>query len=378
MAISRQTATGKQKTQITLYSAAMATCLFAAAPTSAQTVIIGGGNDRPVVVNYPPAYSPAYPQARQPVTQGVAIPSQNGVDYSKGARIEAGDEVIVLTPPSQQKKRPAKVVRPAKKKPIKVETASQEPKTVSEDVVKAEPVQKEEPKKVVQAEKPTAKPTPVAKETDTKPAEDKMAAPEPKVTVAETPKTKPAPEPKAAKPEPEVTKQEMAEVKETSPEVESTEKVEETTAEPKGPKQIAPVKVEEPTENKEQQVAALAPESDISKKTNKIPEIKPEVDKQTQTLMFEKEETNLPNTAAPVLEKISKQVSENQDRVQIIAYADAASNGRARRISLGRALSIRTKLMELGVPNNRIEVRALGLPTDDAPADRVELKIITR
>jgi len=117
MAISRQTATGKQKTQITLYSAAMATCLFAAAPTSAQTVIIGGGNDRPVVVNYPPAYSPAYPQARQPVTQGVAIPSQNGVDYSKGARIEAGDEVIVLTPPSQQKKRPAKVVRPAKKKP---------------------------------------------------------------------------------------------------------------------------------------------------------------------------------------------------------------------------------------------------------------------
>ncbi|MBO6826891.1 MAG: OmpA family protein [Sneathiella sp.] len=374
MAISRRTATGKNKIKTGLSGAAMAACMFAASPSVAQTVIIGGGNDRPVIVNYPPAYTPSYPQGNLSQGQAMAPSSHTGVDYSKSATIQAGDEVIILTPPSEQKKKPAKAVRAPKKKPAPVETTAKERQEEPQKIVKAETPKAPAPITPKPEEKAQgAKPAPVKKQPAPKSVEKVGKTPEPKPTVtAETPKADEPTAPEAIKAE------EKAPAPVEKVEEKAEEKIADKAPQPAAPKPIAPVVKEQPPEEKEQDVAALDPKSDISAQTAKIPEVKPEVDKASQTLMFEKDETNLPNNSGPVLAAISKQVEGGQDRVQIEAYADASSNGRARRISLGRALSIRTKLMELGVPNNRIEVRALGLPTDNSPADRVELKIVTR
>lgn len=71
-------------------------------------------------------------------------------------------------------------------------------------------------------------------------------------------------------------------------------------------------------------------------------------------------------------------------RFQLLAYAraDGASASKARRLSLSRALAVRSYLMENGIAGNRIDVRALGDSdsdsADDAPRDRVDVRIVER
>jgi outer membrane protein OmpA-like peptidoglycan-associated protein len=64
----------------------------------------------------------------------------------------------------------------------------------------------------------------------------------------------------------------------------------------------------------------------------------------------------------------------------LLAYAkgtaDAAS--RARRLSLTRALAVRTYLMEQGVLPTRIDVRALGNKAEEDPRDRVDVELAQR
>lgn len=69
-------------------------------------------------------------------------------------------------------------------------------------------------------------------------------------------------------------------------------------------------------------------------------------------------------------------------RFQLLAYARAggASASKARRLSLSRALAVRSYLMESGIAGNRIDVRALGASDSagDAPRDRVDVRIVER
>lgn len=98
-------------------------------------------------------------------------------------------------------------------------------------------------------------------------------------------------------------------------------------------------------------------------------------------MTFEAGKSELPGAASPQLEALAKQLSGNEERVQIRAYASAngadAASG-ARRLSLSRALAVRTYLIDRGVRSTRIDVRALGAPTDGSPADRVEVATIGR
>ena len=70
----------------------------------------------------------------------------------------------------------------------------------------------------------------------------------------------------------------------------------------------------------------------------------------------------------------------DKQRIQLLAYAkgtaDAASQ--ARRLSLSRALAVRTYLMGQGVLPTRIDVRALGDKADDDPRDRVDVELARR
>ncbi len=61
----------------------------------------------------------------------------------------------------------------------------------------------------------------------------------------------------------------------------------------------------------------------------------------------------------------------------VLGYASGSPNdpSTARRLSLSRALAVRSALISAGVPSTRITVRALGAGTDGAPADRAEISV---
>jgi len=74
-------------------------------------------------------------------------------------------------------------------------------------------------------------------------------------------------------------------------------------------------------------------------------------------------------------------LAENENtRVQLMAYAagEDLTSSKARRISLSRALSVRSYLIEIGVRSTRIDVRALGDKSEGEPKNRVDVNVIER
>ncbi len=71
--------------------------------------------------------------------------------------------------------------------------------------------------------------------------------------------------------------------------------------------------------------------------------------------------------------------SDGRLRLQLLAYAGGTGNTprQSRRLSLSRALSVRSYLIDKGVRSTRIDVRALGNRYEDGPPDRVDV-IVTR
>jgi hypothetical protein len=67
-------------------------------------------------------------------------------------------------------------------------------------------------------------------------------------------------------------------------------------------------------------------------------------------------------------------------RLQLLAYAGggAQTPSQARRLSLSRALAVRSKLIEKGIRSTRIDVRALGNKSEGGPPDRVDIIITSR
>lgn len=65
---------------------------------------------------------------------------------------------------------------------------------------------------------------------------------------------------------------------------------------------------------------------------------------------------------------------EGDGRIQLLAYADGTpeSESQARRLSLSRALAVRSFLIEQGIRSTRVNVQALGIKTAGGPADRVD------
>jgi len=368
----------------------------------AQTIVIGGSDAPAVTVDMSSAYgSTVYALApRTSPLQGNS-PSNQGIDYTKSAEIKYGNEVIKLVPPGSQPKKSKPVAerttRPAKKtiapapNPVVAITAKARPEA-SKPVKTAKSVAKPAPKLAATAEakqkiatKKVAKkygPTPAAplkkQAPPVKVAKKDIPAPSKmidkviptagkKIAAALSPEKSTMPPSKS----PAVTiKAEMAA---PAPIVDTKTKKTST------PKAITPqiTKKITPAEIK---VAAVDPkqlEKPVAR-IKKIPAITPDAPANLEQIFFEKDATKLPSSAVSPLKEMVKAISGSNDRIQLVAYADASSNGAARRLSLGRALVIRSKLMELGVPNNKIEVRALGRPSDGTPADRVDLKLVAR
>lgn len=67
-------------------------------------------------------------------------------------------------------------------------------------------------------------------------------------------------------------------------------------------------------------------------------------------------------------------------RLRLNAYAPGgpSEESKSRRLSLARALALRSQLVEAGISSTRIEVRALGNKVPDGSADRVDVIVLER
>jgi len=97
------------------------------------------------------------------------------------------------------------------------------------------------------------------------------------------------------------------------------------------------------------------------------------------TLLFAPTSEALDSGAINALEGISSEIrGDEKALVTLNAYAAVPADGdqqESRRLSLARALAVRSYLMRKGVPSNRIDVRALGPATDTHGDDRVDIRI---
>lgn len=89
----------------------------------------------------------------------------------------------------------------------------------------------------------------------------------------------------------------------------------------------------------------------------------------------------LTSAAKNELDQVIAAMSNDESlRIQLQAYAkgDGTNASKARRLSLSRALQVRSYLIDKGVRSTRIDVRALGANVPSGPADRVDIKTVQR
>jgi outer membrane protein OmpA-like peptidoglycan-associated protein len=91
---------------------------------------------------------------------------------------------------------------------------------------------------------------------------------------------------------------------------------------------------------------------------------------------YDEETDNIPEAdKGRIVGLIEKLNSDYGLHLQVLAYASGDDDeiGRARGVSLARALAMRNFLVENGLDLSRMEVRALGNTAQEDPADRVDL-----
>lgn len=201
------------------------------------------------------------------------------------------------------------------------------------------------PSKPVEVAKATPAPTAPKVEAEAKPTPTAPAAPAPKNIVekrAEAPKSEPKPAPAAPKV--------MADAPPPPP-----------------PSAVEPKKVE----------SAMAEAAKSATNTAALPPISVG----SVRISFQSEQSKMPSAAESELKELADTLKKQpDDRVQLLAYAggESLSASKARRLSLSRALAVRSYLISQGVGSTRIDVRALGNKTTEEPFDRVDVQIAPR
>lgn len=220
---------------------------------------------------------------------------------------------------------------------------------------------------VVQAPAPAA-PVPITPVTvdipvaEPAPAEPRIATPPPPVpapaALAPAPIAAPtedvkvaiAPPPEATPtPEPEPTTPPAPEIIAEPP---STRAL---TPSPTGPVPASPVKT------------ASRPDTDVLETSFRV--------------LFDSKSAKISDAARAPLQELSDKMKESENlRVQLLAYAEGTSEtaSQARRLSLSRALAVRSFLINQGVRSTRMDVRALGNKAEIGPSDRVDAVLVGR
>ena len=105
----------------------------------------------------------------------------------------------------------------------------------------------------------------------------------------------------------------------------------------------------------------------------------PAISAESLTVLFASADSTIEDSNKAALQAIAATTrSEDRTRLQLKAYASAqdSSASAARRLSLSRALAVRSFLIESGVSSTRIDVRALGAKSESGPPDRVDLVVV--
>ena len=203
-----------------------------------------------------------------------------------------------------------------------------------------------------------AAPMPIKPEPKSEPVQTAVKAPEPTNAAPEPQKAKPLepPAPPAVK-KPPVTSEEV-------PPPPQMAKIE-------APKVPMPLKTPEPEAEPAKepvQVAAVSPKAPVESGD-------------VEQVAFSGTTSKLPGSAKPMLDKLAEQIKGSTEmRLQVLAYAggDNLSSSKARRLSLSRALAVRSYMIGQGVKSTRIDVRALGDKVPEGDPNRVDLKVVNR
>ena len=293
---------------------------------------------------------------------------------------DAETEVVEQAPAAPEpatQEEPAPEVVAAPPAPAAPEVAA--PGSAAEQTAKVEP----QPAAAEQAT-PQAAPEPTPEAT---PEATPEPAPEPAVVKAEpAPAPTPAPVPVQ---EPEKT---------TAPKTVAPKTVAQDEATPPPPPQALTTPAPAPQPQPESKTAAEQPAPDakagavVVDLPPKLEEAQPGVaslpsatgplaDGDSMRIVFEHDSSKLPGDARDALKALSDRMGQQDTlRLQLLAYAGDAdtSASAARRLSLSRALAVRSYLIENGVRSTRIDVRALGNKSTEEVTERVDITVVER
>jgi outer membrane protein OmpA-like peptidoglycan-associated protein len=96
---------------------------------------------------------------------------------------------------------------------------------------------------------------------------------------------------------------------------------------------------------------------------------------------FPAESAEVPASARAMLDRAAVELQRDPDaRLRLTAVSSAADSSVARRLSLSRALAVRSYLIERGVRATRMDLQALaGRPGESVePGDRVDVVVVAR
>ena len=307
-------------------------------------------------------------------TSGFKLPPQTKSIETKIVKVQAPEPVAAPEP-----------VEAAAAEPVKVATAPPPPAVVAPPAPASAAPVPSTPEPTAPIPEPMAQQGPASV---AEPATVAEVAPEPAIAIAAL---APPPPPPVSATEPTPQSQPMA--LKAEPEPAPASQPQQAVAPTPPP---APTPAPEPTvvaEHDETQttpmpsagngvVIPLPPKPDTPAQVASLPPATgPLSDGDSLRIVFDAETSKLAQTARDALLDIAtKMQSQDNLRLQLLAYAGDAdtSASAARRLSLSRALAVRSFLIENGVRSTRIDVRALGNKSTEEVTERVDITVVER
>ncbi len=123
----------------------------------------------------------------------------------------------------------------------------------------------------------------------------------------------------------------------------------------------------------DEQVAALPPDAPPAASENRFLE-------DTISIFFRPGSASLDDDALQIVGDIAERLEKSPGmRLQVLAFAELIGNNpsKARRLSLSRAMALRTALSDNGIDNKRMDIKALGGGYGDDPPNRADVVIVS-
>lgn len=283
---------------------------------------------------------------------------------------QAAAQAPSLTPPDQRGSQTQ-----AEKTPPKPTTRPQQQTrtVVEETLAPSEP----EPEQLQATAEPETTVTPTPKPTAPEPSADSRQASAEGSETASMPSPPPPPsetetaeaETEAPAPTPPQQKPAQSTVAQASPEPEpAAPNAEPQVAEPEPTSTATP----EPAPSEPAVEDAAEPDPETTQ-TARLPE--QGLPEQVR-LDFGSGSAELGEQQREMLDALADRLKQNdRQRIQLMAFAEGTEEtaSRARRLSLSRALAVRSYLIDQGIRSTRMDVRALGNTADSGPLDRVDI-----